>query len=69
MVAQRRLAVPFRSLLATLVGAALLFSSGCVGGDNPSRYAGTIDMPKREASRVTAKDFAKDKPRGKVDSQ
>jgi hypothetical protein len=68
MVAPRRLALPFRSLLAPALGAAFVFSPGCGDGDNPARHAGTIDMPKREPSRVDAKDFAKEKAKGKVNN-
>jgi hypothetical protein len=68
MVAPIRLALPFRSLLVPVLGAAFVFSPGCGGGDNPSRSAGTIDMPKREPSRVDAKDFAKEKAKDKAKS-
>jgi hypothetical protein len=68
MVAPRCTASPFRYLLAPALGAAFVFAPGCGGGDNPSRYAGTIDMPKREPSRVDAKDFAKEKAKGKVNN-
>lgn len=57
------------SVLAAVLGTAVLGSSGCGGGDNPSRAAGTIDLPKRETARVVAKDAAKGKgaarPRGR----
>ena len=49
------------ALLASALGAAFSLASGCGGEDNPSRYTRTIELPKRELSRINAKDFVKAK--------
>ena len=64
MIAPRRVASTLPLLVASALGAAFVLVPGCGGGDNPARYAGTIDLPKRETSRVVAKDFAKGKTPG-----
>jgi hypothetical protein len=66
MIAPRRLASPLPFLVASALGAALVLSPGCGGGDNPARFAGTIELPKKEPSRVDSKDFVKGKARVQV---
>jgi hypothetical protein len=68
MISSPRHASPFALLIAFALGTALVLSPGCGGGDNPAHFAGSIDLPKREPTRVTAKDFVKGKAGGKVDA-
>jgi hypothetical protein len=61
MIAPRRVASTSPLLVASAFGVAFVLAPGCGSSDNPARYAGTIELPKREISRVDAKDFAKGK--------
>ena len=61
MIALRFAASRSPLLVAFALGAALVLAPGCGGSDDPARYAGTIDLPKRAVSRFDAKQLAKGK--------
>jgi hypothetical protein len=64
MIAPRRVASTSPLLVASALAAASLLAPGCGGGDDPAGYARTIELPKREMSRVNAKELAKSKTPG-----
>ena len=59
----RRIARPVKLLTIAAIASAALAAVGC--GDDPSRLAGTIDVPKRERPRPDSKGtiIKKDDPR------
>jgi hypothetical protein len=63
MIAPRRVTSKLPLLAASALGVAFVLAPGC-GGDDPARYARTIELPKRETSRVNPKELAKAKAHG-----